>query len=400
MLLRLCLCTILCVQMIVSSSGARPAGATTAQAAAQTSSPACMRGEDVAAWPVRRQVAGMFMVGIPIEFAARARQLVAEQGLAGILVRGTPTKRSRAALQSIASARSDVPTFVAVDEEGGRVQHLKKAVGVMPSAAVMAATMSPTKVRALARSHGTAMRALGFNVDFAPILDLANGNGNGIGDRAWSADPAVTTAYGLAFSQGLLDAGIFPVVKHFPGHGHASGDSHQIGATTPPLEQLRAADLLPFAGVIANTTVGVMVGHLQVPGLGGVPATLSEKAIGGVLRGDLGFRGLVVTDSLSMWPITYHFSPVKAAELALRAGNDVLLYDDDPKVVTIIDGLTAVVQADPLLLARVFDANVHVLAAKGIALCAPEAPTTAPTLPQTSVPTSTPTSPLTSTSPS
>ena len=323
----------------------------------------------------------MFMVGIPIDSAARARQLVADQGLAGILVRGTPSKASKAALLAIARARSDVPTFVAVDEEGGRVQHLKKAVGVLPSAAVMAATMSPVKVRALAKSHGLAMRALGFNVDFAPILDLANGNRNGIGDRAWSPDPAVTAAYGLAFSQGLLEAGIFPVVKHFPGHGHASGDSHQVGVTTPPIEQLRAADLLPFADVISKTTVGVMVGHLQVPGLGDVPATLSEKAINGVLRGDLGFRGLVVTDSLSMWPITYHFNSVKAAELALRAGNDILLYDDDPKVVSIIDGLTAVVEADPTLLPRVLDANIHVLAAKGIAPCAPGSPAVAPTLP-------------------
>ena len=328
---------------------------------------------------MRRQIGGLVMVGIPISASVRAVKLVADLGLAGILVRGTPTNANRPALQSIANARSDVPTFVAVDEEGGRVQHLRAAAGVVPSAAVMAKTMTAAQVRALAFKHGKAMRALGFNVDFAPILDLSNGNTNGIGDRAWSSDPTITAAYGLAFSQGLIDAGVFPVVKHFPGHGYASGDSHNLGVTTPPIETLRSRDLIPFKRVIDQARVGVMVGHLQVPGFSEIPATLSEKLVTDVLRNDMHFSGLVVTDSLSMWPIRYYFSAARAAELALRAGNDVLLYDDDPNVVAVIDALTNIVQADPTLWPRVLDANLRVLAAKGLPICVPSPVTTSTT---------------------
>ena len=332
---------------------------------------ACWGRERIAQWPLRRQIGGLVMVGIPISSAARAAALVADLGLAGILVRGAPTAGSRAALLTIAKAQTDVPTFVAVDEEGGRVQHLRGSAGVLPSAAVMAKTMTAAQVRDLAFKHGKAMRALGFTLDFAPILDLANGNANGIGDRAWSTDPSVTAAYGLAFSQGLLDAGVFPVVKHFPGHGYANGDSHNLGVITPPIEVLRARDMVPFRQVFGQARVGVMVGHLQVPGFSDVPATLSSRLITEVLRNELHFGGLVVTDSLSMWPIRYYFSAAHAAELALRAGNDVLLYDDDPNVASVIDSLTEVVQADPTLWPRVVDANLRVLAAKGLPICTP-----------------------------
>ena len=314
----------------------------------------------------------VIMVGINIRDGARARRLVQTQNIAGILVRGTPRAKDAALLLSIRNARADTSTMVAVDEEGGRVQHLRVAIGPIPSAKVMAATKTVEEVRAIARRHGTAMRKMGFTVDFGPVLDLQFGpeKVNGIGDRAFSSDPAVVTAYAGAFAQGLLDAGIYPVVKHFPGGGRANGDPHYKGTESPGIDELRKLDLLPFADLIRTMPIGVMSGHQRVPGLGSVPASLSPLAITGVLRKELGFNGLAVTDSLSMWSIAFNFDRVQAATLALKAGNDLLLFDDEPDVEAIIRGLTESVAKDPTLRPRLVNATTNVLRAKGIPLCA------------------------------
>ena len=340
------------------------------------------------------------MVGINIRDGVRARELVRSQNIAGILVRGTPVANDRNLIQSIRNARTDMPTMVAVDEEGGRVQHLRKAVGLLPSAKVMAATKTPEEVRALAKRHGLAMRKLGFTVVFGPVLDLRfgpdKGRTNGIGDRGFSSDPATVTAYAGAFARGMLEAGIYPVVKHFPGGGRANGDPHNKGTQTPPIEELRKLDLVPFGDLIRTLPIGVMSGHQLVPGLDSLPASLSPAAITGVLRKELNFNGLAVTDSLSMWSIAYNFNRVQAATLALKAGNDLLLFDDEPNVDEILRGLTDSIEKEPGLRPRLVSATANVLRAKGLPLCpgvsAPLPPsTTATATPSTAAtPTTTP----------
>ena len=326
-------------------------------------------------------VSNLLMVGIPIRSGVRARELVRTQNIAGILVRGTPRAADAALLKSIGAARSDVPTIVAVDEEGGRVQHLATAIGRLPSAKLMAETKTPQQVRALIRTHAIAMKKLGFTFVFGPVLDLQfgpdKGGANGIGDRAFSPDPNIVTSYGAAFVQGMLDAGIYPVVKHFPGGGRADGDPHNKGTVSPSIDEIRLLDLVPFASLIRTFPVGVMVGHQQVPGLDAVPASLSPKAVNGVLRKELGFTGLTITDSLSMWSVAFNFNRVQAATLALKAGNDILLFDDEPNVADIISGLTKAVDADPKLRVRAVNAATNVLRAKGLPLCA-GAPATLP----------------------
>ena len=329
----------------------------------------------------------MVMVGIPITQSARGATQVAQFGLAGILVRGTPGRDTARRLATVrAAGQPGTPPIIAVDEEGGRVQHLRTAVGVLPSAARMAATLTPDKVRALAARHARGMRALGFTMDLGPVLDLANGDANGIGDRAWSADPSITSRYGLAFARGLMDGGIVAVLKHFPGHGRASGDSHDVGATTPAIDVLRQSDLLPFRDAAQLPGVGVMVAHLQVPGLDRLPASLSPAAVAGVLRTELAHRGLVITDSLSMWPIRYHFSAPRAAELALKAGNDILLFDDEPDVGAIISALVNVVTAEPTLQPLVTAANLRILAAAGRPTGGPDTTALLPATTTTSTP--------------
>lgn len=352
----------------------------------------CGSVAEVQAWPLARQVGHLVMVGVPILQSARSAAAVAQFGLAGILIRGVPGSDTAKRIAAIrAAGQPGTPPIVAVDEEGGRVQHLKRVVGAVPSAAVMGATLSPEQVRALAAKHARGMRALGFTMDLGPVVDLANGGGNGIGDRAWSANPTITSHFALAFARGLMDGGIVPVLKHFPGHGHASGDSHDVGATTPPIDVLRQSDLLPFRDGATISGIGVMVAHLQVPGLDTLPASLSQAAVNGVLRTELHHRGLVITDSLSMWPIRFHFPAPRAAELALKAGNDILLFDDEPDVAAIVRALVNVVTAEPELQAQVTAANLRILAAAGRPTCASDvaALDLPATMPTTTIPSTT-----------
>lgn len=360
-----------------------PASASPTAAPSTFPPAACVKRSDVAAWPMRERAANLVMVGVPIAQVNDAIAVVRGEGLGGILIRGTPTKASGAKLRLLRDSGRHGPAFVAVDEEGGRVQHLRTAVGVLPAARRAVKTLSTTQYRVAVAAHGRGMRALGFTMNLAPDVDLDPSEGagsaagmNGIGDRSYGRDPAVVAAYGRAFALGMLDAGVIPVLKHFPGHGNANGDSHNIGAFTPPLASIRAADLIPFASIVTDSRIGVMSAHLYVPGLDTYPASLSNRALTQLLRGEFGHHGLIVTDSLSMWPIRYYYRAPDAAVIALRAGNDVLLFDDRPSVPAILDGLVAAMDKDELLAEQAIDANLRVLAAKGRTLC--DAPTPTP----------------------
>ncbi|HIW94948.1 MAG TPA: glycoside hydrolase family 3 protein [Candidatus Corynebacterium gallistercoris] len=251
---------------------------------------------------------------------------------------GDPT-RSLAALEE----RAGEPLVVSVDEEGGLVQRLAELIGPLPSAREMAETMNPEQVRGLMAEHGRKIRELGITVDFAPVVDLGVGaeiSDNAIGSRAFSADPVAAADYARAYAQGLLDAGVTPVLKHFPGHGHATGDSHLGGVTTPPLGEMQDVDLLPFAELVGMEGVSVMVGHVQVPGLDGtagpgieVPSSVNPAAYdllraGGYGPGGAapGFGGVIYTDDLTgMKAVTDLHPGGSAAVAALEAGADIAL---------------------------------------------------------------------------
>jgi len=187
-----------------------------------------------------------------------------------------------------------------------------------------------------------------------------------IGDRSWSADPAIARKYAEAFAAGLRDAGVQPVLKHFPGHGNANGDSHQGLVATPPLADLKAKDLLPYQDIQAYGPVAVMVGHLDVPGLTeGKPATLSPAAYQ-LLRTDYKFDGLVMTDDLgAMKAVTNLVDLPEAVRLALAAGADVALWSSGGRVGEVLDGLEQALANGGLTKDRVTDALHRVLKSKG-----------------------------------
>ncbi|MEC9325884.1 MAG: glycoside hydrolase family 3 N-terminal domain-containing protein, partial [Actinomycetota bacterium] len=193
----------------------------------------------VASMSTRDKLAQLLMVGVT--GAADARAVADSHHVGGIMV-GSWTDLSMlsdGSLSDIAAGAGPLPLAVSVDEEGGRVSRLSSLIGSQPSPRVLARTSSPEEVRQIAADRGRQMRAMGITIDFAPVVDVTDAADNSVsGDRAWgSAPPGVTDCAG-ASAQGLRDAGILPVLKHFPGHGQASGDSHAEGVVTPPLDQL------------------------------------------------------------------------------------------------------------------------------------------------------------------
>lgn len=342
-------------------AGASIAGSTTAVPA--PAPPTC--ADVVARLPLRRRLAQLVMVGLN---PADTVQLVRNEQVGGLFIGGSDTASLHNGEIAKAKAAAALPLFVAIDEEGGRVQRIPGPYGRLPSARMMATTMSAPQVQALATSLGTELRGLGVNVDLAPDADVSDQPANAvIGDRSFGNSPPVVTEYAGAFAAGLRAAGVLPVLKHFPGHGHAVGDSHTGSAVDPPLSSLLADDLLPYRTLPSAGRSAVMVGHVEVPGLtGGVPASLAPAAYQ-LLRTTYNFNGVAFTDDLgSMIAVTARYTLADSVLLALRAGADVALWTTDSQLPQVLDRLTAATASGELPTDRVNQAVTRVLTAKGV----------------------------------
>ncbi|MEU3620878.1 beta-glucosidase [Amycolatopsis coloradensis] len=314
----------------------------------------------------RQRLAQLMVVGVNAGDPQAAVKLVRDQQIGGIFLGGNETALlQNRALDEVQRA-AKVPVSVAIDEEGGRVQRIDALDGDMPSARKMAASMTPAQVRTKGAERGKQMRARGVTVDYAPDADITDQPDRDIvGDRSFGSDPEVARKYVLAFAQGLRDAGVQPVLKHFPGHGHATGDSHKGLVRTPPLASLRKVDLVPYRDIDEYGEIGVMVGHLDVPDLtGGTPSTLSAPAYR-LLRTEYAFDGPVITDDLgAMKAITSQYPLPTAVLKALQAGADQALWSSGGNVDTVLTTLEKALASGDLPAARVDEALTRVLAAK------------------------------------
>jgi beta-N-acetylhexosaminidase len=319
--------------------------------------PAC---QQLAALSMRDKLAQLVMVGV--RDAADARAVVTDHHVGGIFI-GSWTERSMLTDGSLKEIKENqaptgpLPLAVSVDEEGGRVARLSSLIGSSPSAKELAATRSVAQVRELAAERGRKMADLGITVDFAPVVDVVGAGTDEdtvIGDRSFGSDPAKVTEYAGAYAQGLRDAGLLPVLKHFPGHGHGSGDSHTAGVVvTPPLTQLQDNDLVPYRTLVTQAPVAVMMGHLEVPGLTEDPASLSPAAVNLLRTGTdyhgPAFGGLVFSDDLSsMAAITEHYGVAEAVLRSLQAGVDIALWVTTDEVPAVLDRLEQAVAAGEL----------------------------------------------------
>jgi beta-N-acetylhexosaminidase len=252
-------------------------------------------------------------------------------------------------------------------------------VGSIPSAREMGATMTPTQIRQLATSLAERMRAAGVTMDLAPVLDVDGGAGpnneDPDGTRSFSPDEKVAAADGLAFMAGLEAGGVVPVVKHFPGLGGATGNTDVMSASTPSWSTLEKVGLVPFEAAVAAKAPAVMIANASVPGLTTQPASISENVITGVLRDQLGFAGLVITDSLSAVSLSAIGYSVPAATVAaLEAGADMILFNADASAVAgltnqIVAAVVAAVGSDKLTRSQLVSAVTHILTLKGVQVC-------------------------------
>ena len=346
---------------------ARHPGASSSKPVAAPAPPVC---GDPTTLPPRDKLAQLLMVGV--RNADEARAVVNDYHVGGIIIGGwTDLSIFKGGLTEIARSAGPLPLAVGVDEEGGRVSRLKSLIGVAPSPRQLAQTQTPQQVHDLEVERGKKMRDLGITIDFAPVVDVTDAPDGVIGDRSFSADPNTVTAYAGAYAQGLRDAGLLPVLKHFPGHGHGSGDSHTGGVVTPPLSDLQNVDLVPYKTLVAQAPVAVMMGHLQVPNLtGDDPASLSKAAVD-LLRDGIGygappFNGPVFSDDLSsMAAISDRYSVSDAVLRTLQAGTDIALWVSIEEVPAVLDRLEKALAAGELTMPAVDQSLARVATMKG-----------------------------------
>ena len=235
-------------------------------------------------------------------------------------------------------AYSKYPLFLGVDEEGGslvaRVANSGTiSVPTFPNMMEIGNTGNPEEAYEVGRTIGTYLKDLGFNLDFAPIADvLVNPENQVIGERAFGSDAELVAKMVKRVVEGLQEQEVSAVLKHFPGHGGTEADSHEGTAIlNRTLEELRSEEFLPFQSGIEAGADMIMVGHISVPEVTGddTPATLSETVITDLLRNELGFDGIIITDSMSMGAIVDHYGPGEAAVQVIRAGGDMILMPQD-----------------------------------------------------------------------
>ena len=242
--------------------------------------------------------------------------------------------------------------LIAVDHEGGRVQRFQEGFTRIPPMRALGEGWGkdPSQARAIAEATGyviaAELRSHGVDFSFAPVLDVDFGSSSVIGDRAFSDEPEVIAALAGAFVAGLTAGGAASVGKHFPGHGYVKADSHvDVPVDERKLGEIEAADLLPYRELIKQGLCGIMPAHVIYPEVDKRPAGFSPVWLKEVLRGRLGFGGMIFSDDLSMEGASVAGGVVQRAEAALAAGCDMVLVCNAPQAAAeVLDGLTA----DPL----------------------------------------------------
>jgi beta-N-acetylhexosaminidase len=321
------------------------------------------------------RVGQLLLLGWIGDTAEKARPELQELRAGGIVFVQNATTSADArtinqGLKQIASDANLTPPLIAIDHEGGIVQRIKDVENRGNNWDF--ALTNPTDLQACQRglAHAQTLNDMGFSMNLAPVLDVNNNPANPvIGKRSYSDDPQVVARLGAAYIRGLQGGGIVAVGKHFPGHGNTSTDSH-LGLPLQPqsVDDLDKIELVPFKKAIETGIAGIMSAHIVFPAVdpSGVPATLSQKVMTGLLRNQLGFTGLSLSDDMgAMKAITDNYAPGDAAVRAVNAGVDMMILSAEVgRQRQARDGLLAAVESGAISRARLDEALRHVLTAK------------------------------------
>ncbi|MCM3041833.1 beta-N-acetylhexosaminidase [Paenibacillus motobuensis] len=281
------------------------------------------------------------------------RELLQQQHVGGVIFYKNNIENTKQALSLFNQLKEEnrdnpVPLFLSVDEEGGRVSRMPAEYTKLPAAAKIGAVGDAKAAEELGDIIGTELAGFGLNMDFAPVLDVnSNPDNPVIGDRSYSSSASTVSRMGLSEIKGLSGQGVIPVVKHFPGHGDTSVDSHLgLPVVKHDMERLRKLELVPFQAAIEADADAVMVAHLLMPNLDpDHPASFSKAVIQDLLRDELGFGGVVISDDMTMGAISEHYKIEDAAvQFILAGGNIVLIGHELEKEKAAIQAITDAVE--------------------------------------------------------
>ena len=314
---------------------------------------------------IRRQIGQLVVIGfagdtLPVELLALAREF--ELGGVILFARNVESPEQVAELAHDAqSLARELPLWVSVDQEGGRVARLRAPFTEWPPMLTLGRSGDEKLARRFATALATELSAVGISLDYAPVLDVnTNPSSPVIGDRALSDRAETVARFGTILVDTLQANGIAACGKHFPGHGDTSADSHEeLPLAESSMDRLEAVELVPFRAAIAAGVASIMTAHVLCPALDeGAPVTLSRRAVEGLLRGELGYQGLVISDDLEMGAIAKHYSLERASVKAVEAGCDVLLLcgEAQDRQAAVLEALIHAVEAEQLPAKRVEDA--------------------------------------------
>ncbi len=300
--------------------------------------PCCYTARPTVASPLERDCARLFVVGFKEKALSPELAALVRDGVLGAILfsRNIGTVQETTELLAELKRSAGRPFLTSVDQEGGRVARFRGApFTALPAMRVLGQYADAPLAERVGRLLAYELRALGIDWDFAPVLDVDTNPANPvIADRALGSDPEHVATLGVALARGLEAGGVASCAKHFPGHGDTHQDSHHtLPVLTHGLERLRAVELLPFRRYAEAGLASVMTAHVRFLALGEeLPATLSHRALTDILRGELGFRGVCVSDDLEMKAIAEHLGVEEATVEGARAGVDVFLVCESPDV--------------------------------------------------------------------
>jgi beta-N-acetylhexosaminidase len=396
-----------CVSAPLAARGETPTSPTAGQNMATTemqtetttsqiedTSPRAIAAQAMAKMSLEQRVGQVFMLGFDgTTLTASNRALVQGLHLGGVtlfarnITDGPQLARLDAELQTIADP---VPLFISVDQEGGLVVRVTDGATIFPGNMAVGATGDPTQARRIAQASASELLAMGVNMDLAPVVDVnTNPQNPVIGVRSFGSDMGLVSDFGVQTIQGLQSSGVSAVGKHFPGHGDTEVDSHRDLPVVPhSLERLQALEFVPFKAAIEAGVDGIMTAHVYLPAIEpqqDLPATLSRTVLTSLLREQLGYQGLILTDALDMDAIKKDRPAAEAAVQAFEAGADMLLIagitaDDRRHLAEGPPALLAAVQAGRVSEERLNASVVRILEAKAKRGILPGAvpPTTVP----------------------
>lgn len=283
-----------------------------------------------------------------------ARNLIAAYHVGGIILYKPNVKDTKQLVGLIndlkkTNAENKLPLWLGVDEEGGRVTRLPDEISKTPTNQTIGKSGKIQMARNIGQLLGKELNAYGLNMDFAPDLDInSNPKNPVIGDRSFGATATLVSSFGIPMMNGLQEMKVVPVVKHFPGHGDTAIDSHiGLPVVQNDLARLRKLELIPFADAIKHQADAIMIAHILLPKIDAkYPASMSKTIMMDLLRKELGFHGLIMTDDMTMGAIAENYEMGEAAVKSVLAGTNVVMVGHDPqKAIAVIQALRDAVQA-------------------------------------------------------